>query len=57
MVSLYTIHDEFVNTWTPSKYGVFNGYFVVNLRSFDLQDVFQERFPGIKWDLLVHGLC
>jgi len=27
---------------------------VLNLRDFDLHDVFQERSPGIKQDLPVH---
>ena len=33
---------------TPSKYTALNGNIVLNL-----QDIFQEHYPGIKRDLLV----
>jgi len=44
----YTIQGKTVNPLTPRKNTILNGKFV-----FDLRDIFQERIPGLKRDLLV----
>ena len=53
MVEPYPIQGEVCNPLSPRKYAVLNGNFILDLRDFDLSDVFQDRNSGVKRDLPV----